>query len=230
MRVNGESYFLTPETAVAVNPWELHGYVPESSEGQYILVLYIKPSWFGEHKDGQRDALTFGKRRFSVTPEISAKVRQLAYVLADGGSGVVLNKLLYELTETCYSMSHESSRRADREIHFGLNDFRVRKSLRILNEHDDLNLDIGKLASEAGLSRPHFFKLFRGQIGIPPKLFWNTLRLERAFRDLVETPKSIGDISFELGFSSQSSFSRFFCLNTGMAPSDYRRVGHVVSS
>ncbi len=230
IRIEGQENAITPATAVAVNPWELHGYAPNRAEGQYIVVLYIRPSWFHGHRQEQSLGLRFGASEFAVTPEVGAWVTQLADLLSNGGgSNEQFEALLYQLTHACYQLSHHTPHeRQARVERFEANDFRVRKSLRLMSERLDCDLDVARLASDSGLSRPHFFKLFRSQIGVPPKLFWNTLRLERAYHDLVETPKPICDISFELGFSSQSSFSRFFCLNTGMAPTDYRRVGHVV--
>jgi transcriptional regulator GlxA family with amidase domain len=109
-----------------------------------------------------------------------------------------------------------------------INDFRVRKSIRLMTENVGQIMGLDDVATESGLSRPHFFKLFRNQTGVTPKLFWNTIRMERALAELAESPKSITDISLDLGFSSQSSFSRFFALNTGLAPTDYRRVAHVL--
>ena len=43
-----------------------------------------------------------------------------------------------------------------------------------------------------------------------------------------ERLRTFAENGFNLGYSSQSSFSRFFAINVGMAPSDYRRVAHVV--
>ena len=87
---------------------------------------------------------------------------------------------------------------------------------------------LDEVARESGLSRPHFYKLFRKQTGITPNLFLNTLRMERAIEQLTQTDLSVTDISYDLGFSSQSGFTRFFCSNVGMAPTDYRRVAHIL--
>ena len=80
------------------------------------------------------------------------------------------------------------------------------------------------LAREVGLSRPHFFKLFKKQMGVTPNLYLNTLRSEKAIEYLMTTEKTVSDIGFDLGFSSQASFTRFFASNVGIPPSDYRRV------
>jgi len=84
------------------------------------------------------------------------------------------------------------------------------------------------VARGAGLSRPHFYKLFRTQTGLTPNLYVNTLRMEQAIDRLVGSEISVADIGYDLGFSSQSGFTRFFAANVGMAPTQYRRVAHVL--
>ncbi|WP_417066778.1 helix-turn-helix domain-containing protein [Niveibacterium terrae] len=51
---------------------------------------------------------------------------------------------------------------------------------------------------------------------------WGQLRVEEAKRLLVETVLPVGEISARLGFSTQSSLSRFFSGATGMSPARYR--------
>jgi AraC-like DNA-binding protein len=40
----------------------------------------------------------------------------------------------------------------------------------------------------------------------------------------------VTDIGFDLGFSSQSVFTRVFAANVGMAPTDYRRAAQVLAA
>jgi len=47
-------------------------------------------------------------------------------------------------------------------------DFRVRRSLLLMQENFTEEVCIDWLALEVGLSRPHFFKLFKKQMGIRP--------------------------------------------------------------
>ena len=109
-----------------------------------------------------------------------------------------------------------------------MTDFRVRKSIRLLAESVGAEIEFDAIAREAGLSRPHFYKLFRTQTGVTPHLYVNTLLMERALDSLVATEASIADIGFDLGFSSQSGFTHFFAANVGMAPTDYRRAAKVL--
>ena len=108
-------------------------------------------------------------------------------------------------------------------------DFRVRKSLRILDDGLAQGIELDAVARDAGLSRPHFFKLFRENTGVTPALYANTMRIERALDRLMRSQASVTDIGFELGFSSQSHFTHFFSAHVGIAPTQYRTIARVVS-
>ena len=82
-------------------------------------------------------------------------------------------------------------------------------------------------AEELGISLDQI-RWVRPQTGVTPNLYLNTLLMERAIDVLVKTGKPVADIGFDLGFSSQSVFTRFFASNVGMAPTDYRRAAHVL--
>ncbi|WP_097107767.1 helix-turn-helix domain-containing protein [Hoeflea halophila] len=51
--------------------------------------------------------------------------------------------------------------------------------------------------------------------------------MERAIDRLALSQEAVSDIGFDLGFSSQASFSRFFIANGVVPPSAYRRSIHV---
>ena len=52
--------------------------------------------------------------------------------------------------------------------------------------------------------------------------------MERAIDYLIGSTRPVTEIGFDLGFSSQSSFTRFFASNVGMAPTDYCRVARLI--
>jgi len=107
-------------------------------------------------------------------------------------------------------------------------DFRVRKCIKMMSESPGAEIELDTIARESGLSRPHFYRLFRVQTGVTPNLYLNTLIMEQALEALVASETPIADIGFDLGFTSQSGFTRFFAANVGMAPTDYRRAAKVL--
>lgn len=222
---------ISPARAVAVNPWEPHDFVPgPDPAGSLFLVLYIKPVWFLEVGRCAQSALRFGRPDIELTGPIRRSVRKVVALLLGGGALDLFDGYLYELTQECFEQSWQWTPSAAPSAGdtVPINDFRVRKSIRLMSETLGGEISLGAIAREAGLSRPHFYKLFRRQTGITPNLYLNTLRMERAITWLTETEKSVTTIGYDLGFSSQSGFTRFFAVNVGMAPTDYRRVAQLL--
>ncbi|MBX2805455.1 MAG: AraC family transcriptional regulator [Hyphomicrobiales bacterium] len=220
---------LGPSDAVAVNPWEPHSFKTcDSSEPCLCLVLYIKPMWFLEASDSAQFMLNFGQPRICPTDEVSQWVRRLIYMLMHQELAEFPDSML-EITRHCYDLSWTSSRQGQPAVssNFRCNDYRIRRSLLVMRESISGEMEINRIAREVGLSRPHFFQLFKKYVGVTPNVYMNTLRSEKALDDLLHSAKSITDIGYDLGFSSQASFTRFFIANVGIAPSEYRRMAHI---
>jgi AraC-like DNA-binding protein len=197
---------------------------------QFCLVLYIKPMWFLENSSSAEFALSFGQSTLPVTVEISDMVDRLIAQLLDGDDLPRFNEALYGLTRGCFDMTWADARQRRRaETCRRFSDFRVRRALNLFQENYAQDVEMESLARSVGLSRPHFFKLFKQHMGVTPNVYMNTLRSEQALNDLLRTPKTVTDIAFDLGFSSQASFTRFFAANVGISPSEYRRVAHVTA-
>lgn len=79
------------------------------------------------------------------------------------------------------------------------------------------------MATVAGVTPPHFCRLFKKATGISPHQYVMKARLDRAQHMLVQTDLSLAIVSEEAGFASQSHFSRAFRAWFGLAPSVYRQ-------
>ena len=117
-----------------------------------------------------------------------------------------------------------------RSVSQGVHDFRLRKAIQFLEQRVCEPVELDSVAREAGLSRPHFYKLFHQQVGITPNIYLNSLRMERAIERLTGTTEAVAAIGLDLGFSSQASFSRFFIANGVVPPSTYRRSAQIACS
>lgn len=226
--VGDSEYLLNNTQAIAISPWEPHGF-EVCDEGENIcLVLYIKPMWFLENSPSAEYALKFGGPQLAVTDEIADIVNRLTALLLDNEEQASFDQLLFRLTKASFDQSWANAANGKcAKSYDRFSDFRVRRSLRMIQEKMGEDFEMEKLARSVGLSRPHFFKLFKQYMGVTPNVYMNTLRSERAISELLNTDKTVTDIAFDLGFSSQASFTRFFSSNVGIAPSEYRRVAHV---
>ncbi len=220
---------LGPGDAVAVNPWQAHSFEPGDCErGTLFLVLYIKPIWFLEAGRCAQSALRFGRADIEVTAPIHRLVHLIASLLMDDERSTLFDGYLYELTRECFDQTWQwaPEQNAPNETRYGSRDYRVRNSIRLMQQRisDDLVLD--DIARDAGLSRPHFYRLFRQHVGLTPNIYLNTLRMETAIDRLTRSSDAVTSIGLDLGFASQASFTRFFTSNVGIPPSDYRRAAH----
>jgi AraC-like DNA-binding protein len=230
--VSGRGVDTAPKVAAAISPWESHGFEPGSAgSAGLFLVLYISPSWFQDIGAGHQRSLRFGSSGIPLTAPIELAVDRVANLLITHKPAANIDQILFDLTELCRIQSWwiASEAPSAAQAKPDLVDYRVRKSIRILSERYSDDPDLDAVARESGLSRPHFYKLFREQTGVTPSVYLNTLRMEHAVAMVAAAERSITVIGETLGFSCQSVFTRFFTSHVGMAPSDYRCVARVLS-
>src|SRR5205809_5613056 len=221
---------LNASSFVAVCPWEPHNFVPcDLDEGALFLVLYVNSDWFTSGATGNAARIRFGRPLTERSSAIDRQIRHTAAMVYFAPALGKLDRELRGLIDACYAESwRRPGEASERRILEAVTDFRIRKSIRLIEEGPGADIALDDVAREAGLSRPHFYKLFRSQTGVTPNLYLNTLIMEQALDALVATEVPIADIGFDLGFSSQSGFTRFFAANVGMAPTEYRRAAKVL--
>lgn len=79
------------------------------------------------------------------------------------------------------------------------------------------------LARLCNLSESHFYSKFKNTIGVSPYQYVIDERIKVACAMLNDSAKSITEICFSLGFSSQSAFTNVFKNKIGVSPSAYRQ-------
>lgn len=84
----------------------------------------------------------------------------------------------------------------------------------------DLTLD--QLAGVAGLSRYHFLRAFRREVGVTPHTYLAGRRIAAA-KALLAGGRPLSEVALTCGYYDQSHFSRSFKGCTGLTPGQYRR-------
>jgi AraC-like DNA-binding protein len=228
--VEGRRYLLSVDTAVLVNAWQPHSYpfTPGSQGRSRVLALYVEPSWMGTVDPSFRTSTRkdfFREPCVGLPAVIQHHVRELADEMGgarldSGRACVLLQQIMVQLTAR-FSRHRELPVWA-RDISWTIGDHRIRKALNIIGERAATRLDLGAVAREIAMSRPHFFEVFRKSVGITPNAYRNVLRMERAYRSLLETYIPVNRIASSLGFSVHADFTRFFRTNHGVSPEAYR--------
>ena len=80
-----------------------------------------------------------------------------------------------------------------------------------------------ELAQAVGLSRSAFAERFTSLVGMPPMRYLTRWRLQLAAVRLRESPRSLGQIAYDVGYESEAAFSRAFKSTFGTTPGDWRQ-------
>ena len=93
----------------------------------------------------------------------------------------------------------------------------------LMKERFRENLDLEKIAQDAGMSYSWFRKKFREYTSISPARYILGLRIQEACRLLAESSLTIKEVAYNVNFEDSSYFSAMFLREVGMSPSEYRR-------
>jgi AraC-like DNA-binding protein len=234
--VGDDIHPLTDEAAVLVNGWQPHSYVHVPDRPRtLILALYIEPEWLQIFRPGW---VASGGPGFFTQPtgEISPRIRSLTMNLAADMMARPDCKTAHEQTLSDLMIAvierfapWRSFPASIRELRTASGDWRIRRAVEAMRREMNKGEGIGSWAKQAGLSRAHFFRLFESSVGVPPKVYMNVLRMERAVDLVLNRPQSLCKISAELGFAEPAHFTRFFRNHSGVGPREFRNVSRLAS-
>jgi AraC family transcriptional regulator len=229
--VRDREHHLSDKSVVLVNAWEPHFYVhKQGAPSTVLLALYLEPQWL---KDvDQRLAFSIHPQFFSqpVVP-LQRRLSQLRADLLDlliARDGPPSESVEHLITQTIIELTSEVTRWSElsaAQLVGGIAyDARVRYSLELMRRSGGVEIDFDLIARRVGLSRAHFFHLFRMQAGMTPATFSSMLRMESSIASVSLGERSLHEIALDLGFDSPGNFTRFFASHQGVTPSQYRRM------
>ncbi|CUX16394.1 helix-turn-helix domain-containing protein [Clostridium sp. C105KSO13] len=99
----------------------------------------------------------------------------------------------------------------------------IKRAIDYLTANIHRNIQLSDLAEISGYSLSRFKYKFKESIGITPAEYVTLQKLEVAKTQLLESPVSITELAYSLGFSSSNYFSSVFKKFTGCTPQFYRK-------
>ncbi|MDB5816849.1 MAG: AraC family transcriptional regulator, partial [Rhizobacter sp.] len=100
------------------------------------------------------------------------------------------------------------------------------RALACIHDAPEKQWTLAQLAQEAGLSRAAFVRQFNDAVGEPPHIYLTRWRMGVAARLLENTTLRLADIARQVGYESESSFSRAFKQSRGVAPAHFKRSAY----
>jgi len=104
----------------------------------------------------------------------------------------------------------------------GLSKYKLRQAVSYINEHLDQNLTLAEIAAAVRMSPNYFASLFKQSTGLTPHQYVMKCRIEKAKQLLHHQQLTLVEICQEVGFTSQSHFTRVFRKHAKTTPKAYR--------
>jgi AraC-like DNA-binding protein len=101
---------------------------------------------------------------------------------------------------------------------------RIAKTVLYIRKHLNEAIELEKLAEISCLSKDHFIRLFKKELGTTPLQYINQKKIEKAQLLLITEELAVKEIAFQLAFDDYSYFNRLFKKTTGVTPQEYRRL------
>lgn len=105
-----------------------------------------------------------------------------------------------------------------------MEDNRIAKTVLYIRKHLNEAIELEKLAEISCLSKDHFIRLFKKELGTTPLQYINQKKIEKAQLLLITEELAVKEIAFQLAFDDYSYFNRLFRKTTGVTPQEYRRL------
>ncbi|MCE7029673.1 helix-turn-helix domain-containing protein [Jiella avicenniae] len=213
------------DLAIGVNSFEPHNHsMMAEGEGGLFLAFYLDPDWIRQRRGIDGDVPLFVDPAIPIDPATHDLMANLVDRLIDGDDpGHLLHYEIVSFVDSLLDAAEaERARQRLPKRAPGARDFRIRKAIALMKANVTARICFDEVAREVGLSRPHFFALFKEQMNVTPNIYWNMLRMEEALRHVQGSDDRLTEIATDLGFTTQGNFSRFFREHVGVPPAVYR--------
>ncbi len=104
----------------------------------------------------------------------------------------------------------------------GIDNSAIKRAVEYIHANYMSELHIEDLASYIGFTRSHFYKKFVEKMGVSPKEYLTSVRLEKALGLMRSKEYSLDQIAGLVGYEDYTSFARIFRKYHGMSPKEYR--------
>jgi AraC-like DNA-binding protein len=218
------------DVALGTNSYESHdARLLDPSHPAVFLVLYISKPWLDERRASSGRPFFFPSPRVPISAALRQSCwRVLDLIISTQADPAEPHQRLEGEVEALITAAIDATlapvNPAGLRSRLPMLDHRLRAAVAYMREHVAEPIAVEDVAGKVGMSRAHFFSLFRDQLNTTPQVFWSAVRVEEAVRLLVLHEEPLTSVALELGFSSPGNFSRFFREHMGVSPSRFRRV------
>lgn len=195
------------------------GFILPESADSYADFAYLEPFIVAEEKI---------KLRFNLESSLQQEVERILWEVQDEyaaqkpGYMLIAKALLLKLLVITGRAFSSEIKGTETENILKKYKSAVQEAIEYLGNNYTESLSLDELAAFVNYSKSHFCYLFKAVTGMTYIEYLHQLRITQAKKLLLETKKTITDISYEVGYHTITHFNKHFKLITGMTPTQYR--------
>lgn len=199
---------------------------PVFSEVKYVSVFIDKYKLQDLSKTiYNKSELYFKNENNSIDYSLMEAVRNFSYESKNKQSGYefILDSIVTQISVIMLRQFQNNSACSPKRHTFSCRN-EIKAAVDFLWENINMKFSLNDLCKIANLSPYYFIRLFKETMEQTPYEYYMGIKVERSLQFLKEGKHSITEISYMLGFSSQSHFTAIFKKKMGIAPSEFAKL------
>jgi AraC-like DNA-binding protein len=221
-RYRGEQVVAAPGQINLTIPGEAHDGFAACPQGWQYRMFYLDPSLLQRAASeiaGKPRELPFFKQGVIEDLPLAAELRSVHQAISGPHASLLeqQTRLLSFLTKMI--CRHAQDRPFPAKV--GIERGAVARARAYIYDNHSENVTLDDLSNIAGLSRFHFLRVFRKQVGLTPHAYLNQVRSLKA-KEMLANGLPIVQAALDTGFVDQSHLNRIFKKTYGVTPGKYR--------
>ena len=219
--MNKEEYPLKAGEQLIINSNEIHSI--HAAERNKTVVLQIPLKQFENYFTAQR-FIRFRSQDAEADGKLASLIKKLykVYTARDTGYEFGTMSLFYEIMYMLVK-NYRLTEAHEKEIRHSRKLDTLSKITTYMREHYKEDLKLSDLAAAFGYSDAYLSRMFQKYAKINYKTYLQDIRMAYAYRDLMNTDRTISQIALDNGFCSSRGFSGEFQKRYGILPSEMRK-------
>ena len=219
--MNKEEYPLKAGEQLIINSNEIHSI--HAAERNKTVVLQIPLKQFENYFTAQR-FIRFRSQDADADGKLASLIKKLykVYTARDTGYEFGTMSLFYEIMDMLVK-NYRLTEAHEKEIRHSRKLDTLSKITTYMREHYKEDLKLSDLAATFGYSDAYLSRMFQKYAKINYKTYLQDIRMAYAYRDLMNTDRTISQIALDNGFCSSRGFSGEFQKRYGILPSEMRK-------
>ena len=219
--MNKEEYPLKAGEQLIINSNEIHSI--HAAERNKTVVLQIPLKQFENYFTAQR-FIRFRSQDAEADGKLASLIKKLykVYTARDTGYEFGTMSLFYEIMYMLVK-NYRLTEAHEKEIRHSRKLDTLSKITTYMREHYKEDLKLSDLAATFGYSDAYLSRMFQKYAKINYKTYLQDIRMAYAYRDLMNTDRTISQIALDNGFCSSRGCSGEFQKRYGILPSEMRK-------